>query len=144
MQLKGQPGSGTGLLDVANAVRAVMARTVVAPANVGLTPSTGLGSLEASRGTLRVFVEPSGTGTWALVTGEKDVLGQIWDARSWAARSWSSDAWLASGWGDVTATYAGWSTALWSGRSWSGTSWDGRSWSSSTFTARSWSDAGWN
>ncbi len=143
-QMKLKPGSGAGLIDLANAVRAAMAHTVFAPANVGLTPSTGLGSLEASRGSLHVYADPTNTGTMVLITGEIDVLGQIWDGRSWSARSWSSDAWLSSGWGDLTATYAGWSSGAWSGRSWSGTSWDGRSWSSSSFLARSWSDAGWN
>jgi serine protease AprX len=143
-QMKFKPGSGAGLIDIANAVRAAMAHTVVAPANVGLTPSSGLGSLEASRGSLHVYADPTNTGAMVMITGEIDVLGQIWDGRSWSARSWSSDAWLSSGWGDLTAAYAGWSSGVWSGRSWSGTSWDARSWSSSTFTARSWSDAGWN
>ena len=143
-QMTFQSGSGAGLIDMANAVRAAMAHTVFAPANVGLTPSTGLGSLEASRGSLHVYADPKNKGTMVLITGEIDVLGQLWDARSWSARSWSSDAWLSSGWADLTATCAGWSSGAWSGRSWSGTSWDGRSWSSSTFTARSWSDAGWN
>ena len=139
-----QPGSGVGLIDVDSAVRTVMSHKAITPANAGLTPSTGLGSLEASRGTLHVYADPAGTGAWAPITGETDVLGQPWDARSWSARSWSSDAWLASGWGDLTATSPGWSTTAWSGRSWSGTSWDARSWSSSSFTARSWSDASWS
>jgi serine protease AprX len=143
-QMKFQSGSGAGLIDIANAVRAAMAHTVFAPASVALSPSTGLGSLEASRGSLHVYADPKNKGTMVLITGEIDVMGQIWDARSWSARSWSSEAWLSSGWGDLTATYAGWSSGAWSGRSWSGTSWDARSWSSSTFTARSWSDAGWN
>jgi serine protease AprX len=140
----GLSGSGTGLIDVASAVKAVMANKAIAPANAGFTPSTGLGSLEASRGSLHVYADPTGTGTWVAITGEKDVVGQLWDARSWSVRSWSSDAWLSSGWADLTATTAGWGTTAWSGRSWSGTSWDARSWSSSSFTARSWSEAGWS
>jgi serine protease AprX len=143
-QMKFLPGSGAGLIDMANAVRAAMAHTYFPPANVGLVPSTGLGSLEASRGSLHVYADTKRNGSMALVTGEIDVLGQLWDARSWSARSWSSDAWMSSGWADLTAAYAGWSTGVWSGRSWSGTSWDARSWSSSSFLARSWSDAGWN
>lgn len=143
-RLNVQPGSGAGLINIAVAVRAAMAHTVFAPANVGLTPSTGLGSLEASRGSLHVYAASTTTGTMTMITGEVGALGQLWDARSWSARSWSSDAWLSSGWGDLTATYAGWSSGVWSGRSWSGTSWAARSWSSSSFTARSWSDADWN
>ena len=144
LTLNNQPGSGTGLLDVAAAVLLVMAHGPIIPANIGLTPSKGLGSLEASRGSLHVDADPKNAGTPVPIVGGVDVLGQIWDDRSWSARSWSSNAWLSSGWGDLTATYAGWSSGAWSGRTWSGTSWDSRSWSSSTFTARSWSDAGWN
>ena len=145
-QMGDQVGSGAGLVDADNAIRHLMGNRSV---NTGLTPSTGLGSLEASRGSLHVVSDPWGAGTPVTITGEMDVLGQTWDARSWSGRSWSSEAWLSSGWADLTVVNAYWGTGAWSGRSWSGTGWDARSWSArswstSGFTAEDWTGRSWS
>ncbi len=66
--------------------------------------STGTGSIELARGSAHVL-DANGV----PVTGEQDVLGNLWDGRSWSGRSWSAE--------------------VWSGRSWSGDNWSGRSWS---------------
>ncbi|MFI5042580.1 MAG: S8 family peptidase, partial [Acidimicrobiales bacterium] len=143
--LASQPGAGAGLIDAFSAVKATLRQRYVSrPANQNLTPSTGLGSLEASRGSYHVYADLDGDGTPDLVTGEVDVLGAAWDGQSWTARSWSADAWDSSEWSAYTATTAGWSDTSWSGRSWTGTTWDGRSWTGTTWDGRSWSDAGWS
>ena len=66
--LKG-PGGGAGLVQAKNAVNAAIGGKFVAkPANAGLTPSTGLGSLDASRGSIHVYINQcsaaTGTCTW--------------------------------------------------------------------------------
>jgi serine protease AprX len=138
-----QAGGGAGVVDAYAAMQAAL-RYSGKLANKHLTPSTGLGSLEASRGSFHVYADLNGDGVPDLVTGEQDVLGNTWDARSWSARSWSADAWASSVWASYTAETLGWADTTWSGRSWTGTTWDARSWTSSSFDARSWSSEGWS
>jgi serine protease AprX len=73
-------------------------------------PATGLGSLEAARGSVHVYDEETGT----VLEGEIDIFGDPWDGQSWSGRSWSGQSW---------------SGGLWNGRSWSGQSWSGAEWS---------------
>ncbi|MEW6060053.1 MAG: S8 family peptidase [Actinomycetota bacterium] len=113
------------------------------PANQGLVPSTGLGSLEASRGSFHVYADLNGDGVPEIVQGEIDVLGQAWDGRSWSARSWSADSWGSTVWSAYVAESPGWEARSWSGRSWSGTSWNGRSWSGD-WTGQGWSGGIWS
>ena len=137
---KQDDGAGSGVIDVAAAVKASLkGRYASRPANQQLQPSTGLGSLEQSRGTFHVYADLNGDGVPELVTGEVDVMGTTWDAGSWAARSWTAGAWGDTTWSTYTAETPGWTDTTWSGRSWTGTTWDGRSWD-----GRSWSAAGWS
>lgn len=129
-----QPGGGAGLVDAEQAVSKATGKSKKSSANQGLSPSTGTGSLEASRGSFHVYADLDGDGTPELVTGEIDVLGQ-----PWSGKSWSADAWASSAWPELTQVSSGWEAKSWSGKSWSGMVWDGKSWS-----AKSWSDASWN
>lgn len=116
-------------------------------------PATGLGSLEAARGSLHVV-----DGTVEL-TGEQDLFGIGWDAAAWADQTlqgvtWVGDVWRTVNWAGLTWTardFAGrswsgrsWSDNTWDGRTWSGRSWSGRSWSGRSWSGRSWSDEGWS
>jgi len=133
------------LVDAAGAVRGTLSHSWDTwPANKGLTPSTGLGSLEASRGSFHVYADLNGDGVPEPVVGEVDVLGQAWDGRSWSGRSWSSGSWDAGTWCAYVAESPGWEARSWSGRSWSGTSWDGRSWSTDSFAAQDWTGRSWS
>ena len=93
--------------------------------------STGLGSLEASRGSFHVFVNGIAR------TGEIDVFAQPWlpDAIS---TSWSADVWNGARWSGDVWTGARWSGARWTGAGWTAGVWDGARW-----TGARWSDAGW-
>ena len=128
------------LVDAAGAVLASLSHAFdTRPANQGLVPSAGLGSLEASRGSFHVYADLNGDGIPELVQGEVDVLGQTWDGRSWSGRSWSAESWASGTWCAYVAESPGWEARSWSGRSWSGTSWDGRSWSGQDWTGQGWS-----
>ncbi len=77
--------AGAGLVDAAAAVaRATPVRRgppVEPPrANAGVVRSSGLGSIEASRGTDPVYADLDGDGVADPVQGETDVLGRAWDA----------------------------------------------------------------
>ncbi len=101
-------------------------------------PSTGIGSLEASRGSDHLSMDD------VVLTGEQDIMGSPFDAPSMAAlealgKSWSGGEWNGKSWSG-----ASWSGASWSGASWSGASWSGKSWSTCVFSGASWSGASWS
>jgi serine protease AprX len=128
-------GSGSGLVDAAGAVNAVLGgKYRYLSANAGLVPSTGLGSIEGSRGTFHVYADLDGDGQLELVRGDVDVLGAPWSSTSWSSTSWSSLTWSAAGW-DSTS----WSSTSWSGTSWSSTSWSSTSWSNTSWSSLTWS-----
>jgi serine protease AprX len=128
------PGGGAGLINAEEAVKAAVAgKFFLKPANVGVIPSTGLGSLEASRGSLHVYADLDGDGLPDLVTGEIDVLGRVWVANGWGANSWGANAWGGSSW----------SANGWGANSWGGMAWDANSWGANGWGANSWGANGW-
>jgi serine protease AprX len=130
-------GGGAGLVDATGAVLA--ATSDVTNPNAGLVRSTGLGSLEDSRGHLHVEADLDGDGLPDLVQGEIDVLGDPWDSTSWSSTSWSSTSWSSTSWSSLIAENDGWSSTSWSSTSWSGTSWSSNSWSSNSWSSIAWS-----
>jgi serine protease AprX len=125
---------GAGMIDLAAAEKA----TTPQKAAQTHDPSTGLGSLEAARGTMHVAMDDE------ALTGEQDIFGQYWDGASWSGASWSGASWSAGEWNGSTWTGASWSGASWSGASWSGASWSGASWSGASWSGASWSTNTWN
>ena len=128
-------GAGAGLVDASSATSAAVAGTYsTSTINVGVAPSNGLGSLEASRGSLHVYTDLNGDGVPEMVTGEIDVLGNSWDANSWRANSWGANSWGANSWGANS----------WSGYVWDANSWRANSWGANSWGANSWSGMGWD
>jgi len=135
--LAGRPGAGAGLVDAAGAVGAAQSRRFAAdPANQGLRPSAGTGSLDDSRGSFHPWTDFRKAGTPEPLVGEVTALGTDWNADAWASGTWSDATYAASPWAKHTALAQGWGTATRSA-AWSGLGWDQGSW-----TARSWGDAG--
>ncbi len=77
--------AGSGQIDIAQAART---RTPLTFKQLNLA-STGLGSLEKSRGSAHVYDSTSG----AVLTGEKDIFGQPWNAVAWSLASRSQTSW---------------------------------------------------
>jgi serine protease AprX len=125
-------GRGDGELDVYRAYQTSTPR-----GTQSWTRSTGLGSLEAARGTQHVADEG------VELTGEQQVLGPF-DARRWAPASAAFDAWDGGTWAGGDLTGPCWCDTSWSGKSWSGKSWSGKSWSGSSWTGKSWSGKSWS
>jgi serine protease AprX len=133
-------GGGAGLVDAEGAVLAARnGKYRYAPANVGLIPSTGVGSLQASRGSFRVYADANADGTPEPIEGEIDVLGMPWTATSWSATSWG-----ATSWSSLVCETPGWNATSWSATSWSGTSWSATSWGATSWGATSWSADTWS
>src|SRR3954452_3273974 len=106
---------GSGIVDGA---AAMMAPPGVA--NAGVAPSTGTGSIAASRGTVGVVLDDANnTGVDA---GSGDLTGALTDLEtsggSWFGGSWFGGSWFGGSW------FGG----SWFGGSWFGGSWFGGSW----------------
>jgi serine protease AprX len=138
--------AGSGQIDIARAART---RTPGSFKQLNLT-STGLGSLEKSRGSAHVY--DSGTG--AVLTGEKDIFGRPWNAPAWSLasrtqNSWKNGTfngtvWTGSAFGAPQSGDQAWNNVTWTGRTWAGTTWTGRSWASAVWTGRSWAGTTWS
>ena len=113
---------------------------------------TGLGSLEASRGSYHV------TNGKTTLTGENDIFGQSWNAATmsaaaassttwtggiWNGARWTGDGWSDARWSNVTWTNNDWSGAGWSGARWSSMIWDGARWSGARWSGARWSSGTW-
>ncbi len=127
---------GAGIIDLEAAMNA---KTPHGKPNLQQwTWSTGLGSLDAARGSSELYDEG------VLLDGEQDIFGNAWDGASWSAASASGSSWSGGDWNGATWSGASWSGASWSGASWSGASWSGVSWSGASWSSKTWSGASWS
>jgi serine protease AprX len=115
----------------------------VSAAQQASVPSTGTGSLEASRGTDHI------SQNGVVLQGEQDIFGMPFNSPSMAAleaagRSWSDGVWNGSTWSGHSWSGSNWSGVSWSGNSWSGNSWSGSSWSGNSWSGNSWSGSSWS
>ena len=128
------------------------------PATAPASSATGLGTLEASRGSYHVT-----NGEFELV-GEVDIFGAAWDPAVWTAQSasqtswvggifngsrWTGDTWGETGWINVAwtgdeSTADDWSGVRWKGVRWKGVIWDGVRWKGAEWTAGQWTSGGWS
>ncbi|MFF5289730.1 S8 family serine peptidase [Paractinoplanes globisporus] len=132
--------AGAGEIDISSAV------TLSTPkkGTQSFPAATGLGSLEASRGTSHVVDATTGT----VLTGEKDIFGTPWNPATWtkgAAKStqWTGGTWNGNVWAGTAYTGSSWTALTWNIAPWTGTNWAGRAWTGSNWTGRAWTAAGW-
>lgn len=131
---------GSGLVNMKNAILAPTPPAMLATQT--WTASTGLGTLEGSRGDYHI--ESDGT----ALEGEQDIFGKAWDGSSWttaaaAGSSWTGGDWNGSSWTGSSWTGSSWTGSSWTGSSWTGSSWTGSSWTGSTWTGSSWTGSSW-
>lgn len=153
-------GRGAGQLNIGKAIGAAAPGTA---ATQTFPSSTGLGSLEAARGTAHV-ADPA---TGIELTGEKDIMGRAWTVTQWAPSctasttwtggtynngAWSGAGWTGTSWTTRTWATPGWTGTNWAGRAWTTTNntstsnptWSGRTWSARTWSGRTWSARTWS
>jgi serine protease AprX len=117
------------------------------------TGSTGLGSLDAARGTSTLTL------SGAALTGEKDIFGRTfvaaehaakamaetaWTGGTWNGSTWAGQTWSGTGWWGQTWTGQTWSGQTWTGQTWSGQTWSGQTWSGQTWTGQTWTGQTWS
>jgi serine protease AprX len=156
----GRFGVGSGLVNAKGAVDGAANGTFAStPANAGLTPSTGVGSLELSRGSVPVFTDLPSDGLGAAdadgqldpLIGEVDALGNDWANLGWTSLAedhptnvgWMNTAWSDSAWTDRRSTGTGWSSPVWSGVHWSNLGWDNMGWENLGWDNMGWENLGW-
>jgi serine protease AprX len=134
-------GAGAGLVDAFGAASAAANNSYVnTPANQGLAPSTGSGSLEASRGSFHVYADIDGDGVLDAIAGE---TGFGWGAGSWTAGTWTASSWTASSWTASSWSASSWTASSWTAGTWTASSWTASSWTAGTWTASSWTAGSW-
>ena len=146
------PAMGAGVVDVNAAINLINIKTITAVISrllggrpAALPDSTGLGTLEASRGGEHV-VDPA---TGDALVGERDATGAPWNGTAWARASTNGRAWTTGGvWNGHVWTTDKWKSgqvqaAIWPGSSWSGIPWSSHEWSDSSWEARSWRNNDW-
>jgi serine protease AprX len=135
---------GSGVVNLTAAMHADVGK-----AAQSVEAATGLGSLEAARGTDHVTIGGE------LLVGEYTVNGAEWDPIAWVAASeagtawngtddWSGSTWSGSTWSGSTWSGSTWSGSTWSGSTWSGSTWSGSTWSGSTWSGSTWSGSTWS
>jgi serine protease AprX len=132
---------GAGRVQLARALT-----TSAAAAPVQQPVSSGLGSIEASRGGLHVLASCSGQPV--LISGEIDARCGPWDSSTWAGTTWTGDSWTgttwtASAWTAATWTGTTWTGGIWTGGAWTGTTWTGTTWTGTTWTGTTWTGTTW-
>jgi serine protease AprX len=150
---------GAGEVNLATALST--ATPTSAPQNA--TPSTGTGSLDASRGSTELQKDG------VTLSGEMDIFGapfdsvalagaealrsswsggtwnkSSWSGSSWSGSSWTSTVWTKSSWSGTSWSSTAWSKSSWSRSSWSGDTWLNNNWLKSSWSDDVWADAGWN
>ncbi|MEV6302663.1 S8 family serine peptidase [Actinoplanes sp. NPDC051861] len=137
--------AGAGQLDIAEAA------TLIAPMNATQTwaASTGLGSLELSRGTNHVVDSVTGT----VLAGERDIFGTPWtpltwtlaarNGKAWTGGTWNGTVWSGQAFVGTSWPVVPWTGRTWAGRTWAGSTWAGRTWTTSGWTGRTWTSGTW-
>jgi serine protease AprX len=153
--IAGEHCVGAGLVHAGRALDAVANGAYTGIDLHGSVPrSSGLGSIDSTRGSHKPYTDLDGDGVAEQVSGEIDALGNPWLKEQWAARPWGPDTWPSSPWAPLTRVSPGWEAtprgkgtwagAGWDDASWSAKSWRDAEWTSDTWSAKSWRDANWN
>jgi serine protease AprX len=147
--------AGAGLVDAYAAATA----TTTAASNAGLSPSGGLGLLEADRGSAGVeVVTPVGQlalqGEFVAQTDPEQVsptnpaglvpwAGATWKAEGWDPATWDGATWKAGDWAGATWKGATWKATVWDGATWKGATWKNADWDGATWKDADWDGATW-
>ncbi|MCA1839004.1 MAG: S8 family serine peptidase [Actinomycetota bacterium] len=130
---------GAGRIDVA----AALASADEGSANAATPPSSGLGSLEGSRGTGHVQINCNGS--TIAIQGEftAQCSPVAWNGGTWTGGTWTGDAWTGGTWTGGTWTGGTWTGGTWTGGTWTGGTWTGGTWTGGTWTGGTWTGGTW-
>jgi serine protease AprX len=119
------------------------ALTAATPTSTQTLTSSGLGSIEASRGGWNVEADCGNDGTLNVIKGEIDVRCEAWNGSAWTGSAWTGSAWTGSAWTGGTWTGSAWTGSAWTGSAWTGSAWTGSAWTGSAWTGSAWTGSAW-
>ncbi len=144
-----RPSSGFGIKQGQRALR--LDTALVGPVPIATQvhiQSTGLGTLEGSRGPVHLMKDG------LPLQGEKDIFGAWFDApaiaaleaagNSWTGGTWNGNQWTGNEWSGNTWTGNQWTGNDWSGNAWSGNTWSGNTWTGNEWTGNEWTGNTWS
>lgn len=129
------------------------------PANQGVTPAAGGGSLQATRGSFCLRYD-DGTcmsdadantalgfdptqyfaDTWA----GSQWLGSQWLGSQWLGSQWTGSQWVGSQWLGLNQSSGDWAGSQWLGSQWLGSQWLGSQWLGSQWVGSQWLGTPWS
>ncbi|MCW2600854.1 MAG: hypothetical protein JWM02_2683 [Frankiales bacterium] len=123
---------GAGWLDTYGATMS----DSTAAANQGLTPSTGIGSLQLSRGSLTDNIQTGAVlnvlgivvPVYTCVTGLLTAQNQLYDPITYFNGDWTTSSWYTSSWYTSSWYTSSWYTSSWYTSSWYTSSWYASEW----------------
>jgi serine protease AprX len=126
---------GSGVIDAYSAAFNAPAGV----ANQGLARSNGLGSLDLSRGSVRVLL----ANPWnTILSGALTAQLVLWNPLLYTTTPWNGSSWYGSSWYGSSWYGSSWYGSSWYGSSWYGSSWygqpEGSSWYGSSWYGSSW------
>ena len=131
---------GAGVIDAYAASFSAPAGT----ANAGLDQSTGMGSLDLSRGTVEVQADDPGQ---TVINGVLTAQLLTYNPITFTALPWTPLSWQASQWYGAAWYGAAWYGAAWYGAAWYGAAWyghtDGAAWYGAAWYGAAWYGAAW-
>lgn len=105
--------------------------------------STGTGSLDGARGSVRIARDG------VVLEGQLDVFGKDWSASGWSQDAWSQSEWQGvrwkdAGWEGVRWKSAGWDEVRWKDAAWHGVRWKGGTWDNDAWAGVRWKGVRWH
>jgi serine protease AprX len=153
-----RPSSGFGVKQGQRALRLDTALTAGVPLAKQLYPqSTGLGSLEGSRGPVHLVKNG------VALQGEQDIFGArfnaapmaaveaagnswqggTWNGNQWAGNEWQGNEWQGNAWQGLSWSGNQWAGNQWSGNQWAGNEWQGNEWQGNEWAGNEWCGNEW-
>jgi serine protease AprX len=124
-----RPTSGFGPAQGQRGLRLDTALAAAVPtADQAYPPSTGVGTIEGSRGSVHLVKNG------VSLRGERDIFGASFNSASMAALEAAGNSWQGGTWNGNQ----------WAGNSWQGNEWQGNEWCGNEWASNAWSSASWN
>ena len=131
MPLADEPGSGAGIVNVANLIQAALSygsADAVPKANAGIIPH-------------QMWWKAAAIAVWAHYNGGDTI---DWDSVNWDSVNWDSVNWDSVNWDSVNWDSVNWDSVNWDSVNWDSVNWDSVNWDSVNWDSVNWDSVNWD